>query len=139
VKREARDTNDERDFKMEEEKSKIKNFRDLDVWRLAMEIVVDSYKYTKLFPKEEVYGLVSQMRRAALSIASNIAEGFNRYHNKEYRQFLYIALGSCAELETQIEVSLFLGYITQSVRDKIIEKLDHESRMLRNLIKRLAS
>jgi S23 ribosomal protein. len=122
-----------------EEKSKIKNFRDLDVWRLAMEIVVDIYKYTKSFPKEEVYGLVSQMRRAALSIASNIAEGFNRYHNKEYRQFLYIALGSCAELETQIEVSLLLGYITQSVRDKIIEKLDHESRMLRNLIKRLNS
>jgi len=77
------------------------------------------------------------MRRSALSIASNIAEGFNRFHNKEYRQFLYIALGSCAELETQIEVSLLLGYITQSVRDKIFEKLDHESRMLRNLIKRL--
>src|SRR5450759_1944987 len=118
-----------------EEKSKIKNFRDLDVWRLAMEIIGDYYKYTKSFPKEEIYGLVSQMRRAALSIASNIAEGFNRYHNKEYRQFLYIALGSCAELETQIEVSLLLGYITQSVRDKIIEKLDHESRMLRKLIK----
>ena len=100
-----------------EEKSKIKNFRDLDVWLLAMEIVVDIYEYTKTFPKEEVYGLVSQMRRAAVSIASNIAEGFNRYHNKEYRQFLYITLGSCAELETQIEVSLLLGYITQAVRD----------------------
>jgi four helix bundle protein len=122
---------------MEEEKGKIKNFRDLDVWRLAMEIVVDIYEYTKIFPKEEVYGLVSQMRRSALSIASNIAEGFNRYHDKEYRHFLYIALGSCAELETQIEVSLLLSYITQAVRDKIIEKLDHESRMLRNLIKRL--
>jgi|SRR5664280_1898826 len=122
---------------MEEEKSKIKNFRDLDVWRLAMEIVVDIYECTKTFPKEEIYGLVSQMRRAAVSIASNIAEGFNRYHNKEYRQFLYIALGSCAELETQIEVSVTLGYITQSGRDKTIEKLDHESRMLRNLIKRL--
>jgi four helix bundle protein len=120
-----------------EEKSKIKSFRDLDVWRLAMEIVVDIYEHTKGFPKEEVYGLVSQMRRAAVSIASNIAEGFNRYHNKEYRQFLYIALGSCAELETQLEVSLLLGYITQAVRDKTIEKLDHESRMLRNLIKRL--
>ena len=124
---------------MEEGKSKIKNFRDLDVWRLAIEIVEDSYKYTKSFPKEEIYGLVSQMRRAAVSIASNIAEGFNRYHNKEYRQFLYIALGSCAELETQIEVSVTLGYITQSGRDKISEKLDHESRMLRNLIKRLNS
>jgi len=122
---------------MEEEKSKIKNFRDLDVWRLAMEIVGDIYKYTKAFPKEEIYGLVSQMRRSAVSIPSNIAEGFNRYHNKEYRQFLYIALGSCAELETQIEVSLLLGYITQDVKDKTIEKLDHQSRMLRNLIKRL--
>jgi len=118
-----------------EEKSKIKKFRELDVWKLAMEIIVDIYEYTKTFPKEEIYGLVSQMRRAAVSIASNIAEGFNRYHNKEYRQFLYIALGSCAELETQIEVSVPLGYITQSGRDKTIEKLDHESRMLRNLIK----
>jgi four helix bundle protein len=118
---------------------KIKNFRDLDVWRLAMEIVVDIYEYTKIFPKEEVYGLVSQMRRAAISIPSNIAEGFNRYHNKEYRQFLYVALGSCAELETQIEAGLLLGYITQTRRDKMIEKLDHESRMLRNLIKRLSA
>jgi four helix bundle protein len=118
-----------------EEKSKIKKSRELDVWKLAMEIIVDIYEYTKTFPKEEIYGLVSQMRRAAVSIASNIAEGFNRYHNKEYRQFLYIALGSCAELETQIEVRVPLGYITQSGRDKTIEKLDHESRMLRNMIK----
>lgn len=102
-----------------------------------MEVINEIYKLSKTFPKEEIYGLASQMRRAAVSIASNIAEGFNRYHNKEYRQFLYISLGSCAEVETQIEVSLLLGYITQDVRDKIIEKLDHESRMLRNLIKRL--
>jgi four helix bundle protein len=120
---------------MEEEKSKIKNFRDLDVWKLGMEIVLDVYEYTKMFPKDEVYGLVSQMRRAAVSIASNIAEGFNRYHNKEYRQFLYVTLGSCAELETQVEVSSLLGYINRATKDKIIEKLDHEARMLRNLIK----
>jgi four helix bundle protein len=122
---------------MEENKSKIKNFRDLDIWNLAMEIVIDIYKHTKTFPKEEIYGLANQMRRAVVSIASNIAEGFNRYHNREYRQFLYIALGSCAELETQIEICISLGYITQSERDKIIEKIDHESRMLRNLIKRI--
>jgi four helix bundle protein len=122
---------------MEEESGKIRNFRDLDVWRLAMEIIVKTYKCTKRFPKEEAYGLASQMRRAAISITSNIAEGFNRYHNKEYRQSLYAALGSCAELETQIEASLLLGYIDQSERDKVIERLDHESRMLRNLIKRL--
>lgn len=116
---------------------KIQNFRDLDVWKLGMEIVADVYNITKGFPKEETYALASQMRRAALSIPSNIAEGFNRYHNKEYRQFLYIALGSCAELETQIEVAFELRYIEQSTKDKIIEKVDHDSRMLRNLIKKL--
>ncbi|MEE9914171.1 MAG: four helix bundle protein [Deltaproteobacteria bacterium] len=115
----------------------MKSFRDLDVWRLGMEIVFDVYECTKRFPKEEMFGLVGQIRRAAVSIASNIAEGFNRYHNKEYKQFLYIALGSSAELETQIEVSSILGYINQDTKDKIIEKLDHEARMLRNLIKRL--
>ena len=144
VAREANDVHALRDTKCEIRKDdgrkpKIKNFRDLDVWKLGMEIVIDVYEYTKSFPKRKYMVLVSQMRRAAVSITSNIAEGFNRYHNKEYRQFLYIALGSCAELETQIEVSLLLGYITQAVRDKIIEKLDHEARMLRNLIKRLAA
>lgn len=124
---------------MKAENGKIKNFRDLDVWQLGMEIVLDIYEYTKSFPKEEGYGLISQMRRAAVSIASNIAEGFNRYHNKEYRQFLYIALGSCAELETQTELSLSLEYVNQLGRDKMIEKLDHESRMLRNLVKRLSA
>ncbi len=116
---------------------KIKNFRDLDVWKLGMEIVVDVYNFTMKFPKEELYGLVSQMRRASVSIPSNIAEGFNRYHNKEYRQFLYIALGSCAELETQIEASFVLEFIKQSTQGRVLEKLDHESRMLRNLIKKL--
>ena len=77
------------------------------------------------------------MRRAAVSIPSNIAEGFNRYHNKEERQFLYVALGSCAELETQMEISYELGYCQASVRDEVLEQLDHEVRMLRNLIKKL--
>ena len=116
---------------------KIKNFRDLDVWKLGKEIVVDIYKITRIFPREEIYGLTSQMRRAAVSIPSNVAEGFNRYHNKEYKQFLYIALGSCAELETQSEVAFELGFIQESSRNELIEKIDHESRMLRNLIKKL--
>ena len=77
------------------------------------------------------------MRRSAVSIPSNIAEGFSRYSNAEYRQFLYIALGSCAELETQIEVSFDLAYIPMALRDQILEQLDHEARMLRNLIKKL--
>ena len=75
---------------------KIRNFRDLEVWKLGKGIVLDVYELTKVFPQAELYGLVSQMRRAAVSIAANIAEGFNRKYNAEYRQFLYIALGSSA-------------------------------------------
>jgi four helix bundle protein len=84
-----------------------------------------------------MYGLVSPMRRAVVSIPSNVAEGFHRKHNPEYGQRLYVALGSCAELETQVEVAHDLGYLSIGDRDKLLEKLDHESRMLRNLIKRL--
>lgn len=83
---------------------KIKSFRDLDVWKLGKEIVLDVYTITKSFPREELYGLTSQMCRASISISSNIAEGFLRRNNNEYRQFLYIALGSCGELETQLEL-----------------------------------
>ena len=95
------------------------------------------YKITKSFPKEELYGLAAQMRRAAVLIPSNVAEGFNRRHNKEYRQFLYVSLGSCAEIETQIEVSKELKYLTSEKSQIVLEKLDHESRMLQNLIKKL--
>lgn len=116
---------------------KITNFRELDVWKLGKDIVLDIHRTTALFPKEEVYGLVSQMRRASVSIPSNVAEGFNRFHNKEYRQLLYVALGSCAELETQVEITTDLQYLERKDRDRLIEKLDHETRMLRNLIKKL--
>ncbi len=116
---------------------KIRNFRDLDVWQLGKALVLDIYRLTKLFPQEEVYCLVSQMRRAAVSIPSNIAEGFNRYHNKEYRNYLFISLGSCAELETQIEIACDLEYIAVDECNKLLENLDHEVRMLRNLIKKL--
>ena len=117
--------------------AKITNFRDLDVWKLGKAITLEVYTATKSFPRDERFGLTAQMRRAALSIPANVAEGFNRYHNKEYRQFLYVSLGSCAELETEIEVSDDLGYVDRSTRDRLLEQLDHESRMLRNLIKRL--
>ena len=117
--------------------SKIKSFRNLEVWILGKAIVLDIYRMTKSFPKEELYGLVAQMRRAAVLIPSNVAQGFNRRHNKEYRQVLYIALGSCAELETQMEVSCALKYLPREKTQLILEKLDHESRMLQNLIKKL--
>lgn len=116
---------------------KARSFRDLEVWRLGKEIVTHVYRVTAEFPREELYSLVAQMRRAAVSIPSNVAEGFNRRNNKEYRQFLFIALGSCAELETQTEVAHELKFLGTAGRDGLLEQLDHESRMLRNLIKRL--
>ena len=118
---------------------KIRKFRDLEVWQLGKKIVVAVYQGTRNFPADERFGLTSQMRRASVSIPSNIAEGFNRYGNKEYRQFLHIALGSCAELETQIELSCELGFLKEEAAAELLEKLDFESRMLRNLVKRLTS
>jgi four helix bundle protein len=116
---------------------KIKNFRDLNVWKKGMEIVKEIYTVVDGFPRQECYGLTSQMQRCSVSIPSNIAEGFNRFHNKEYKQFLYVALGSCAELETQIEIAMELKYMDTQKKTSLLEKLDHESRMLRNLIKKL--
>ena len=118
---------------------KIKDFRDLDVWKKGIEIVKDVYGIVKKFPKQEFYGLASQVQKSAISIPSNIAEGFNRFHNKEYKQFLYIASGSCAELETQIEIASELKYMNNENKEDILEKINHESRMLTNLIKKVDS
>ena len=116
---------------------KIKTYRDLNIWNTGIEIDKDIYKLTENFPKQEIYGLVSQMRRSAVSIPSNVAEGFRRHHNKEYKQFLYISLGSCAELETQITIALELKYIQKDKENRLLEKLDHICRMISNLIKKL--
>jgi four helix bundle protein len=115
-----------------------RNFRDLQVWQKGMEIVRQTYRTAAGLPQRESYGLISQMQRAAVSIPANIAEGFNRYHNKEYRQYLYMALGSCAELETHVEIAADLKYIDENKKGVLLEKLDHESRMLTSLIGKLA-
>jgi len=116
---------------------KIKNFQDLRIWQKGIEVVKDIYILTKKFPKEELYGLTSQMRRSAVSIPSNIAEGFRRYHNKEYKQFLYITLGSCAELETQIIIVNELDYINETNKSELIEKIKYICRMTVKLINKL--
>ena len=116
---------------------KIKNFQDLRIWQKGIEIVKDIYLLTKRFPKEELYELTSQMRRSAVSIPSNIAEGFRRYHNKEYKQFLYIALGSCAELETQMIIANELDYINDNDKIEPIEKIKYICRMTIKLIQKL--
>ncbi len=86
------------------------NHRDLIVWKKAMELVVKIYHLTQIFPKDEIYGLTSQMRRAAVSIPSNIAEGRRRQSDSEFKHFLNIAFGSGAELETQLEIAKALGF-----------------------------
>jgi four helix bundle protein len=90
----------------------VKSYRDLRVWQAAMSLVEDTYLATKDFPKEETVGLKSQMRRAAVSIPSNIAEGHGREHIKEYLHHLSMSQGSLAELETQLEIATRLGYIS---------------------------
>ena len=100
-----------------------------------MLIVEHIYKITDKFPKNEMYSLTDQMRRAAISIPSNIAEGFPRQSKKEYRHFLSIALGSCTELETQIVIAKNRDYISKEALSNIEELIDHERRMIINLLK----
>lgn len=116
---------------------KITHFQDLQIWKKGIDLVKNIYSLTNNFPTTETYGLVSQMRRSAISIPSNIAEGFKRYHNNEFRQFLYISLGSSAELETQLVIANELNYIDHKTRENIIEDINHVSRMIYNLIKKL--
>ncbi len=116
---------------------KVKTYRDLEIWKLGIEIVKDVYRLTAGFPQHELYGLVGQMRRSSISIPSNIAEGYRRQHNKEYRQFLHVSLGSCAELETQTTIARELSYVGQEDEVELLEKLDHECRMIANLTKKL--
>ena len=119
--------------------AKIKNYKDLNIWKRSIELVEDIYRLTKSFPKEELYGLTSQMRRAAVSIPSNIAEGFTRFHNKEYKQFLYIALGSCSELSTQIIIASRLKYFDDNKIELLLNEINEICRMTMNLIKKINS
>ncbi len=116
---------------------KVKDYKDLHVWQKGIEIVDCVYSITERFPREELYGLSSQMRRASVSIPSNIAEGFVRKHTKEYKQFLRIALGSCAELDTQLIIAKRRSYINQRDLEDIGENINHELRMLTSLINKL--
>ena len=112
----------------------VKTHKDLDVWRKSMNLVKSVYSLTAAFPKEEIYGLVAQMRRAAISIPSNIAEGGARDSNREFIRFLYISLGSLAELETQLLLSRDLGFVKGSEIDDDIERV---RKMLFGLIRYL--
>ncbi|MBX0311135.1 MAG: four helix bundle protein [Sulfurihydrogenibium sp.] len=114
----------------------MRTHKDLNVWKNSMDLAEKIYKITNDFPKEELYGLVSQMRRCAISIPSNIAEGFARNSTKELIQFLYIASGSISELETQLLLSQRLGYLKDI---SVLEDLERIRAGLLNLIKTLKS
>jgi len=116
---------------------KVKDYKELRVWQKGIEIVDRAYSLTNRFPRSEIYGLAGQMQRAAVSIPSNIAEGFVRQHPREYRQFLHVSLGSCAELETQVIIANRRNYVNENELRQLTEELNHESRMLVSLINKL--
>lgn len=115
----------------------VQNYTDLNVWKDGIQLVKMIYKLTAVFPREEQYGLVSQMRRAAVSIPSNIAEGHARNSLKEYIQFLSVAVGSLAELRTQLIISAELEYADAKTIAEIQEFSDKHIKMLRSLQKSL--
>ena len=111
---------------------KMQSHKDLDAWKKSMALVDSIYKVTKLFPSEELYSLTNQMRRAAISIPSNIAEGAARGSKNEFIQFLYIALGSLSELETQAIIADRLGYLTGP--GKLLENIEVIRKLINGLI-----
>jgi len=116
-----------------------KPHHNLEVWKRSLDFVTKIYKLTAQYPNDEKFGLVSQMRRAAVSIPSNIAEGAARNSKKEFINFLHIAQGSAAELETQILISRNLEFISQNQTDPLIKELEEISRMIIGLQKSLRS
>ena len=111
---------------------KTESFKDLIVWKKSYALVLEIYRLTKNFPKDETYGLSQQMRRSAVSIPSNIAEGYGRKFNKEYKQFLSIAYGSRCELETQYLLSIDLGYTKRD--ERIGNLIDEVGKMLYRML-----
>lgn len=117
----------------------LNSYKELDVWKKAINLVTDIYKTTDDFPKSEIYGIISQIRRSAVSIPSNIAEGFNRKHKQEYVQFIRVAFGSGAELETQLMISRNLNFISEKDFNRITDNLTEIMKMLNGLISSLVA
>ncbi len=113
----------------------MRNHKDLIVWQKSMEHVLTLYELTKTFPKEETFGIVNQMRRSAVSIPSNIAEGYGRIFEKETVKFLSNALGSASELETQLIISKDLGYAAPDKLQTLLKQNEEIIKMLSSLIK----
>ncbi len=116
---------------------KLKSYKELKVWQRSYQLCLEIYKITKGFPDEEKYGLTSQLRRAAVSVPSNVSEGYGRKTTPEYIQFLYIAYGSICEIETQILLSGDLGYISNGRLEMLKEGIREVERMLKASIRSL--
>ena len=115
----------------------IRSYRDLEVWKRAMDLTVRCYVATKQFPKEELFGMTSQIRRSAASIPANIAEGHSRGSRKEYMQFLRTARASLKELETYLILAQRVGFLSQTENDEVLGEGEVVGRMLTALYKRL--
>jgi len=112
----------------------VKSYRDLIAWQKSMDLVVEIYNSIQSFPKAETYGLISQLRRASVSIPSNIAEGHDRLSTGEYKQFLGHARGSLVEVETQILISQRLGYLEPSQSANLLERTTEIAKILNGLL-----
>lgn len=115
----------------------MRDFKKLQIWEKGMDIVVDLYRLTDTFPETERYGLVSQMRRAAISIPSNIAEGSSRYSEKEQFRFSELSLGSSFELETQLRASDRLGFVKTEMSQELLHSIVEEQRMISGFMRQL--
>ena len=111
----------------------VKHFRELEVWKKAIELVIGCYRHTDLFPAKEQFGLTSQIRRAAVSVSANIAEGQARFHTAEFLYHLSVASGSLAELETLLEISSRLGYLQRRELEQLLAGCSEVGRMLHRL------
>ena len=120
---------------MEQKGYKSRSYSDLEVWKLSIDFVKKVYQITHNFPASEKFGLINQIRRAAVSIPSNIAEGQGRNSIKEFKQFLAISLGSLAELETQLIIAKEIEYLTQNGLDALLSPLDRIRKMIKGLSK----
>ncbi|MGO7909341.1 four helix bundle protein [Rhizobium leguminosarum] len=114
---------------------KITSYRDLKVWQFAIELSVVCYEVTRTFPREEIYGLTSQIRRSSASVAANIAEGYGRENQGSFAQFLKIAQGSLKELETHLIIAGRIGFLQASALDELLDRCDEIGKMLGSLIR----
>jgi four helix bundle protein len=120
-------------------RNRTRSYRDLDAWQVAMAIAVEIYRITSAFPVEEKFGLTAQLRRAAVSIPSNLAEGHDRLGPAEFRRFVSMARGSVAEVGTQIALAVALGFIASDEITSLSSQLERLSKMLFGLYRRLAA